>query len=417
MTASTGGFDEVTPFDDARTRLESLCSPHGRVETVALASARGRVAAASVTAPRPVPHYDRAAMDGFAVRAEDTFGASERSPTTLSVTREPVAAGETARVHTGSALPEGTDAVVMVEHTDCRAETVVVYDAVSVGENVAPAGEDVDAGAQLLAAGERLSPATIAVLRATGIETIDVSERPRVSVIPTGEELVESDPEPGEVIETNGRMVGALVDQWGGVPTVRETVTDDSSSLSAAIAADTDHDIVVTTGGSSVGERDLLPEILAELGTLHVHGVGIKPGHPVGFGTVEETLVVLLPGYPVSCYLNAVQFLRPALSTVAGTTPRAPPTVRATLAEKLPSSPGTRTFARVSLEREETADHQPPADDRSSPARAVPISVSGAGVLSGVAFADGWVEIPEPMEGFPAGECVDVQQWDWTWRA
>jgi molybdopterin molybdotransferase len=397
-----GGFKSVTRLGEARDRLRERCGGHGRTETVPLAAAAGRVVATPLDAERAVPHYDRAAMDGYAVRASDTFDAGDGSPARLTPTADRVDRSEAVQVHTGSAVPDGADAVVMVERTERRDEDLLVHDPVAEGENVAPAGEDVEAGQRLFDPGHRLAPSDVSLLRATGVEAVTAAARPRVSVLPTGEELVPpgTEPGPGEVVETNGLLVATLAQQWGATASHRDVVTDDEDALRTAIADDTDHDLVVTTGGSSVGGRDLVPDVVAELGDLVVHGVAIKPGHPVGFGVVDDTAVLVLPGYPVSCLVNAVQFLRPAVAWQAGTTPPAHPAVRGELREKLPSAPGERTFARVRV-----------ADEGDPPA-VEPVQTSGAGVLSSVTAADGWVAVPESREGVPAGETVTVQQWE-----
>ncbi|SFB85313.1 molybdopterin molybdotransferase [Halobiforma haloterrestris] len=411
------GFKVRTPVDEARRelraaleeRLDADESPPTGLETVDVASADGRVLAAPVESARNVPHYRRAAMDGYAVRAEDTFGASDRSPERLRVAGSAeddvsVPPGAAARVHTGSALPEGTNAVVMIERVEELGDGVEVEDAVAEGENVAPIGEDVAEGQHLYDAGHRLRPSDLGLLRSAGYGRVDVAKRPTVGVIPTGEELVDADPGPGEVVETNGLTVSRLAERWGGRATYRDVVTDDSESLRVAIQRDLTKDVVVTTGGSSVGERDLLPEVIDDLGEVLVHGVGLKPGHPVCLGIVEETPVLALPGYPVACIVNAVQFLRPTLRWLEGTTPDPHPTTPAVLDRKIPSEPGTRTFARVRLEErdgEEGPDY-----------RAIPTRASGSGVLSSVALADGWVVVDDDREGVPEGETVAVQDWE-----
>ncbi|WP_254863503.1 gephyrin-like molybdotransferase Glp [Halovivax gelatinilyticus] len=426
----TAGFRERTPLSTARSTLREavLSDSDGDValvgrERVALTEADGRVLAQSVTADRNVPHYERAAMDGYAVRATDTHGASARSPAVVSIdsttpvtapgadenaTSRRVQAGTAVRVHTGSALPNGADAVVMIEDVTelPAAGELEVEDAVAVGENVAPVGEDVEAGARLYEPGHRLRPSDLGLLRSVGIDSLSVARRPRVAVVPTGEELVTpgTEPGPGQVIETNGLTIARLADRWGAVTTrAEEPVTDDETALRAAIEGALDHDVIVTTGGSSVGERDLLPEVVDELGEVVVHGVALKPGHPVCLGVVEGTPVIVLPGYPVACMINAVQFLRPTLSWLVGASVPDHPTVQATLDRKLPSEPGTKTFARVSVE----------IDAEAEPGyRAVPTRASGSGVLSSVALADGWVIVDESREGIPAGERVDVEFWE-----
>jgi len=400
----TAGFKERTRVDAARERLVSALTPLSRTESVPLGEADDRVLATAAVAARPVPHYARAAMDGFAVRAADTFGAGDRSPVVLDVADE-VGPNRAARVHTGSDLPEGADAVVMVEQVDVRGDRLEVFDAVAGGENVAPVGEDVAEGQHLYDPGHRLRPSDLGLLKSTGEDAVEVFERPTASVIPTGEELVTADPGPGEVVETNGQTVAQYVSRWGGDPTYRDVVTDDADALREAVRRDLDHDVVVTTGGSSVGERDLMPEVLADLGEVLVHGVALKPGHPVAFGVVEETPVIALPGYPVAAIVNAVQFLRPALKTLGHLPVEGHPTTEARLSRKVASEPGTRSFVRVKLDEQPDGEGLPSAE---------PTRASGSGVLSSVALADGWVVVPEGREGYDAGTTIDVQHWEWS---
>ncbi|PSQ08407.1 molybdopterin molybdenumtransferase MoeA [Halobacteriales archaeon QS_6_71_20] len=427
------GFKDRTRVADARERLLAAVTPHGRTETLPLTEADGRAVADTTVSPTPVPGYDRAAMDGWAVRAEDTFGASDRSPTVLFAEDDEVGPNGAVRVHTGSELPPGANAVVMIEQaervprsgtagssgepTGPRDEVgrdVEVFDAVAEGENVGPTGEDVVEGQTLYEPPHRLRPSDLGLLKSVGMTEVEVAERPRVSVIPTGEELVDADPEPGEVIETNGLTVSRLAERWGADATYRDIVTDDEDALREAVERDLDHDAVVTTGGSSIGERDLIPEVVEELGEVLVHGVALKPGHPVALGLVEGTPVIMLPGYPVACIVNAVQFLRPVIREL-GRLPHDPhPTRRATLARKVSSEPGVRTFARVRLSAPEDGTDAGDGDDAGdAPAtEATPTRASGSGMLSSVALADGWVVVPESREGLDAGEAVDVRLWE-----
>ena len=410
------GFKRRTRVADALATLLDAAAPHGRTESVPPADADGRVVAEPIDAPAPVPSYDRAAMDGYAVHAEDTFGASDRSPAVLRAAgteAESIAPGEAARVHTGSAVPEGADAVVMIEQAETVGEEVEAFDAVATGENVGEAGEDVADGQRLFDAGHVLRPSDLGLLKSVGLDAVPVYDPPTVAVIPTGEELVQSDPDPGEVIETNGLTVSRLVERWGGEARYRDVVTDDPDALREAVAADLDADVVVTTGGSSVGKRDLIPEVVDELGEVLVHGVALKPGHPVCLGRAEGTPIVSLPGYPVACIVNAAQFLRPAVKRAAGSDAEPFPTRRATLERKVASEPGVRTFARVSLSDDEPAEGDADSADDALPT-ATPTRASGSGILSSVALADGWVVVPEPREGLDAGETVDVELWEVT---
>lgn len=399
MSDATAGFKRLTRLDRAREQLSERLAPIERTTTRRLEAADGRVLATAIDARRDVPHYERAAMDGFAVRARDTFGANERSPAVLdrAGTTNPRAG---TWVHTGSELPTGADAVVMVEHTEAIDGEIEIHEPVAEGANVAPVGEDVEAGTRLYGPGHRLRPSDLGLLKSVGTREIEVYDPPTVGVIPTGEELVQHEPEAGETIETNGLTVSRYVERWGGEATYRDGVTDDRAALRAAIERDLTKDIVVATGGSSVGERDLVPAIVDELGELLVHGVALEPGHPVGIGIVRDTPILALPGYPVAAIVTAVQLLRPALKRI-GRLPLAPqPTTEARLDAKLPSEPGTRTFARVEL------------DEEGDESVAVPVRTGGAGVLSSVALSDGWVVVPESSEGLPAGETVAVEHWE-----
>jgi molybdopterin molybdotransferase len=429
----SAGFKDRTRIDAARRTLLDAATPHDRTERLSLVPADGRALAEPIASERAVPDYERSAMDGWAVRARDTFGASDRSPGILrvadgeaeSVPEASVGPETAVRVHTGSELPEGADAVVMIEHAERVGDDLEVFDAVTEGENVAPVGEDVAEGQELFEPGHRLRPSDLGLLKSVGVDRVSVYERPTVGVIPTGEELVQEDPDPGEVIETNGLTVSRLVERWGGLPTYRNVVTDDESALRAAIQRDLTKDVVVTTGGSSVGARDLLPEVVDDLGEVLVHGVALKPGHPVALGVVEETPVVMLPGYPVAAIVNAVQFLRPLVKHVGHFPDDPQPTTRARLARKIPSEPGVRTFARVRLDdARRSGDDATPADATAAETdsepeggdlpEATPTRASGSGVLSSVALADGWVAVPEGREGYDAGETVTVEHWEWS---
>jgi len=427
----TAGFRDRTPLASARAELADRIVPIQDDERIELGLADGRVLAESVAAERDVPAHRRAAMDGYAIHSDDAAGATDRSPVVLEAIGaeehrdelpaehpddppeehpddppeehpDQVAASATARrVHTGSAVPADADAVVPIEHVTALGERIELTAPVAPGENVAPVGEDVQGGQPLYEPGHRLRPSDLGLLKAAGIDRVAVRRRPTVGVVPTGEELVQHDPGPGQAVETNGLTVSRLVDRWGARAEYRNVVSDDVDALRAAIQRDLTKDVIVTTGGTSVGERDLLPEVVADLGEVLVHGVALQPGHPVAIGIVEETPVLCLPGYPVSCIVTAVQLLRPALHRLVGTEPEQPPTQPATLTRKLESEPGTRTYARVELDTE----------DGQTVAR--PTRTRGAGVLSSVALADGWVEIEPGVEGLPEGELVAVQDWEW----
>ena len=384
---------------EALRRLRTHVSRHDRTESVPITAADGRVLAVDVVAARNVPHYRRAAMDGYAVRARDTATASAESPAVLVLGEEEVRTGTAAYVDTGGELPAGADAVARVEKVREDGDEIGVLEPVRRGKDVAPAGEDVRAGETVFRAGRRLRPPDLGVLRSIGVERPTVYERPTVAVVPTGEELVERDPGPGEVVETNGTVVSRYVARWGGEPALHDVATDRRQPIEEALRDALSADLVVTIGGSSVGRRDLLPDVVADLGDLYVHHVAIKPGHPVGLGAIEGTPVVLLPGYPVSCVLTAVQFVRPAVHWLHGTTPPPVPTARAELGEPIASEPCVRRYERVRLETVDGTLVARPSERR------------GAGSLTTVTHADGWVVVEEERDGIDAGTTVAVERW------
>lgn len=396
----TDGDESAASPVDLATALDRwlrLVPDHGRAERVPVPQAAGRVLAEPIAAERAVPHYDRAAMDGVAVRAGDV--AASEPPVDLEVTTGRVGPGQAVAVNTGDPIPDGADAVVRIERTRRRDQRVAIETPIDVGGNVAPVGEDVAACEPLYAAGRRLDPADLSLLLATGHHTVSVRERPTVSVLPTGEELVapDADPGAGETPETNGLAVSTLVERWGGHASHRSAVTDDRARLGKALEADRDHDLVVTIGGSSAGERDIVPDVVRECGSLDSHGIAIKPGHPAGFGRLGETPVLLVPGYPVSAIVVAVQLLRPAIAARAGADLDPHPTSRAVLEEPIDGAGDRRRFVRVAVEA----------------GTAVRVDSAGAGVLSSVTTADGWVVVPEERTRLDAGETVDVEHWLW----
>lgn len=394
------GFKDRTSLADAREALRERSTPLGSRSRVSLAAAVGRVSATDVTATRDIPHYDRAAMDGWAVRASDTHGASDRSPIRFQP-GDSVGRKTAVSVNTGEELPSGADAVVMKEHAQRSDGGLDIFRAVAVGENVGECGEDIRSGQPIIEAGSWIRHSDVALAKAAGRTDIAVAEKPHVAVIPTGDELVQADPDPGEIIETNGLSVSTLVDRWGGRATYHDVVPDQRSALRSALGDAREHDVIVTTGGSSVGERDLVPELVDELGEIDVHGVALKPGHPVALGAIGGTPVIVLPGYPVACLVNAVQFLRPAIGWVLGADPYPLVRTEGRLGGKLRSEPGHWTFARVRIE-----------DDGDEPV-IHPVRASGAGILSSVTAADGWVAVEPEHEGFPVGETVTVERWEW----
>ena len=390
------GFKSLTRLEEAKAEFFSAIDPLERKKKITLSEADGRVAAGPVYAPRAAPHYRRAAMDGFAVKATDTFGASESSPNRLKLTNA-VSEGAAMPVHTGGHVPDAADAVIKIEETREQEEYIDVYSAVAPGDNVSPVGEDVAEGDLLLEAGTVIQPSHLGLLRSLGIETIEVADRPKVSVVPTGEELVSSgeEPGPGEAVQSNGIMIAGCVRRWGGIPREREVLSDRPADLRAALQSGLkDGDTVSFIGGSSVGRRDRIVEVLAEEGKIAVHGVAVQPGKPVALALVDGLPVLVLPGYPVAALADAYFFLKPLISHLTGVRDEER-TATVELGRKISSKLGRLSLVRVKIED----------------GRAYPIRVAGSGVLSSVTRSDGFVLVPEDSEGIAAEKDVELHYW------
>ena len=384
-----------TPFEAALGTFLKAIVPIEDTEVSPIREARGRVLARQIIAQRDEPNYRRAAMDGYAVIADDTLGASEHSPVVLKIGKE-VSRGAASRVHTGSKMPDHADAVVMVEDAERLGDVAEMRAQVHPFENVGLKGEDVSRGELVLAPGHRLRPADIGLLASLEVHDVTVYRQPDVAIIPTGEELVGGGPAEGEVVETNGLMNALLVEQWGARYRYRDIVTDAQELIEAALLRDTDADLILTTGGTSVGIRDLVPEAVHKLGKVLVHGIAISPGKPTALGLIENTPIACLPGFPVACLVASYAFVKPAIYQLAHVEREFERTVTGTLASKLTGKPGSRTYARVAIRN----------------GRIEPIMVSGSGILSSMAKADGFVIIPENVEGYAEGQQVEVVLFD-----
>lgn len=390
------GFKDLARVEEARKEFFSPVEPLNRTEELPLAEADGRISPEDVLAPRPAPHYRRAAMDGFAVQAADTFGAGQSSPNRLKV-GESVGEGVAVPVHTGGHVPDEADCVLKIEDTRRQDESLDVYSAIAPGDNVSPVGEDVEKGDVLLKKGSKIQPSGLGLLRSLGFERLNVVAKPKVTVVPTGEELVSpgEEPGPGETVQSNGIMISSCVRRWGGNPNEREVLSDRPEDLRDALNTGVNEsDAVAFTGGSSVGRRDRIVEVLEEEGQVLVHGVAVQPGKPVAMALIEGTPVIALPGYPVAALADAYFFLKPLIQHLTGAKSEdRTSTVR--LARKISSKLGRLSLVRVKVEKGE----------------ANPIRVAGSGVLSSVTRSDGFVLVPEDSEGIAAGETVELHHW------
>jgi molybdopterin molybdotransferase len=410
-----------TRYESARGDLLDAVVPVDRTESVAVTAAVGRVLASPRRAQRRVPRAARVDTDGYAVVASATFGASDRSPNVLDDLDDlddgtVVDARTTVRVDVGDAVPDGADAVVPFADVTVFEDIVEVLASVTRGEGIVRAGERVELDATVAAAGTRLRAPALSLLRAAGVRDVSVYERPTVAVRPTGDGLVSTDeraePDAWVDLDVNAPALAQLVTPWGGDPVVGETVPAAPGRIATALERDAaTADLVVTTGGTGAGTNDHVADVVDDVGTVRHNGLAIHPGGTAGIGVVDDTPIVMLPGDPVSCMVTAHVFLRPALARAAHLPARTPPTTTATLTRKVASDPGIREFVPVRFAEDDGEDSDESGAE-STPRAASPLGASG---LASVARADGWVTIPESVEGVEARATVDVAAWE-GWR-
>jgi molybdopterin molybdotransferase len=393
--------EDVLGILQARTaRLEG--------ENVTPGAAAGRVLAEPVMSMVDVPGFARAAMDGFAVRAEDTFGADAYNPLPLTLIGEALPArpfasevgpGQAVRVMTGAPMPVGADAVLMAEVAQVEsADRVLAREAVSPGRHVGRVGEDVAKGREVLPSDRRLRPQDLGLLASIGAGTVNVVRRPRVAILVTGDELLPpgSIPEGYRIVDSNSPMIEALVARDGGTALSVQYLPDRYEAVREAIH-DARADIVLISGGSSVGKEDHAPRAVAELGELAVHGVALRPASPTGVGFIPPRTVFLLPGNPVSCLCAYDLFAGRVVRKLGGQQWDLPyRRTQLPLASKIVSAVGRVDYVRVGV-----------AGDLVQP-----IAVSGASILSTTVKADGFVLVDRDREGFAPGESVDVWLYD-----
>jgi putative molybdopterin biosynthesis protein len=411
-------FLEVVDRDEAVARFHGrlVLAPLGK-ESVALGAARGRVLAEDVIAAVDVPGFDRSNVDGFAVRALDTAGASDSEPRPLQLNPEvltpgmqprlPVAPGTATVIATGGMLPRGADAVLMVEHTEFEeaTDTILALRPAVAGQFVAFAGSDMARGETVLRRGKVLTAPEIGMLAAVGRAEVEVWRRPRVAVLSTGDELVSpgSDLRPGAVFDSNAAMVAATIEELGGLPVPLGIVADDEAVLERRLHEGLEGaDLVVLSGGTSKGAGDVAHRVVARLGApgILVHGVALKPGKPICLAVVGTKPVVVLPGFPTSAMFTFREFVAPVIRALAGRPPDPAETTEAVLATRLPSERGRMEYVMVSLVAA-------PGEGGGLVAYPTP---KGSGAVTAFAQADGFFSIPPLAEGVPAGTTVTVQR-------
>jgi molybdenum cofactor synthesis domain-containing protein len=396
-------FTSTISLDEARRRLDAAVHPIERTERVGLEQAAGRVAASDVASPIDVPPFSRSAMDGYAVIAADLEGATAASPVALQLldriytgqlSSAQIVPGACAEIATGAPLPPGADAVVMVEETTIGGDRrIQVLAAATAGQNVGRRGGDICTGDRVVSAGDVLSPSRVGALAAVGHTTVNVYARPRVTVLSTGNEVVEPGTPlpPGHIYDVNRFTLGAVVTSHGGVAVPRRPAQDTLDALVAALDACAGADLIVFSGGSSVGERDLVVDAIAARGEMIFHGIAVRPGKPTAFAMVAGTPFFGMPGNPTSCLSNAYILLVPFLRQLARLPPHLPRSVRVPLGRRIASAVNRHQFYTVRL-----------ADGVAWPA------FKGSGDITSLSQADGYIEIPADQSVVEEGASVTV---------
>jgi molybdopterin molybdotransferase len=391
-------------IEEALENIMSTISPLP-VERVPLLQARGRVLAEDAIAGDPIPTFAASAMDGYAVRAADVASASEDAPSVLRVIGEAAAGkvyqcalgqGEALRIFTGAPVPDGADAVVMQEVTHREGDLVAVTRPVATGRHIRPVGNDVPAGAKVLAHGVALTSASLGMLAAMGCDAVSVHRRPRIGILSTGDELIEpgSPLAPGCIYDSNRVSLHAQAEEAGAEVVSSLHVPDDAAALRSALSSLSGCDVIVSSGGVSVGDYDLVKDILAEGGDIDFWRVAIKPGKPLAFGHFAGIPFFGLPGNPVSAYVTFEVFVRPALRRLLGHARLYRPLLNATLTEPVEHIPGRREFVRARLDF-----------DAPTP-RIRPVGEQDSAVMSGMARADALIIVPENEGDLEPGTMV-----------
>jgi molybdopterin molybdotransferase len=402
MSTKMRPFGETISLDAARAIINDALRPIERIERVALDATHGRVLAQDVIATADVPPFSRAAMDGYAVRAADTSGATPAHPAILTCIEKvftgqmparTVGEGQCTEIATGAPMPPGADAVVMVEQTAADVSRIQILAAAEPGQNIGRQGADIKSGQTVMRTGEVLNASRVGALAALGLAHVDVYARPRVAILSTGNEIV--DPgrplEPGQIYDINRFTLAAVIAEHGGVPVPHRTAADTIADLSRAIDECLEDDVLVFSGGTSVGERDLILDALGNSGEVLFHGISVKPGKPTAFGLVHGKPFFGMPGYPSSCLSNAHILLVPALRRIARLPPHAVKTITLPLARRVVSTSGRHQFYTVRV-----------ADGAAVPA------FKASGDITSMSQADGYFEIAAETDVIEQGELVEV---------
>ena len=401
------GFKELIPIEKALKLFFDAVKPHKlESELVPVQEAYRRVTAKDIIASRDLPPFDRSAVDGYAVKAEDTFEASPFQPKTLKITKKnEIGKGEAKLIWTGNPLPKGSNAVVMIEHTKRLNENrIAVLKPVAKWQNVSMRGEDVKAGEVAVKAGVRLKPWHLGLLAALGIEQIEVTRKPKVAILATGDELIELGHKPTEnkVIETNRLVISWLCRELDAEPIDLGIVGDNETTIREKILEGSrEADVIVTTGGTSVGKADLVPSALQNINesTIIAHGIAIRPAMPTALAVISNKPVIVLSGNPVAAIIGFEVFARPLILRMLGLEEERP-RLKAKITRKVAGVLGRNVFLRVKVY------------ERNGEFYAEPVRTTGSGIFTTMTEANGYVIIPENREGLEENETVTVHLFD-----
>lgn len=398
-------LSKLTPVKDARIVIDKI-EVKPDIEKISLENAYNRVLAENITALLDSPSFDKSAMDGYAVKAEDTFGFSQTNPTYLKVV-DRIGAGDTSKVilkngeavkiATGAPIPKGADAVVMEEYTYEKNDNLEVSTTLTPGENVAPLGEDFKQGNKLLKAGKFLSPHDIGLISSAGYDTVNVFNKPKIGVITTGNELVmsKSEIEGAKIINSNYYTLKALVESTNAIPDVTHCV-DDAKKVEEKIEKFLKScDAIITTGGTAISKGDVVVNVVDKMGEVLIHGVAVKPGKPVGFGVINKTPIFMLSGYPVASMVQFDIFVRNSLLKMQNIH-REPPIIKKRASKKIASGLGRTEYIRAKVDGDSVS----------------PLKIKGSGIIRSMVESNCYIIIKENVEGINEGEECDVLLYD-----
>jgi molybdopterin molybdotransferase len=398
------GFQKLTFIDDAlRTWLNILQIKRRREVTVPLHKALNRVLAEDIVAEEDLPRFDRSAVDGYALKSENTSGASQFKPAFFQITAaEKVTSKQAKQVWTGNAIPKGANAVVMLENTQRRNGEIEVWVQLAPGENVSKKGEDIKKGENAVKAGTRLKPYHLGLLAALGKGEVRVIEKPRIAILVTGNELAEvgSKPAENQIFESNRIMLSAMCHELDAETVDLGIAKDDVNEITKKLRIGLlNSDAIITTGGTSVGGLDLVPDAVNKMGKpgVVVHGVAMRPAMPTALAVLEGKPVMILSGNPVAAIIGFEVFARPLICKMLGMKKEEPrPVIKAVMARKVATALGRKTFVRVRVLQ------------KNGEFRAEPVSARGSGAISTMTRGNGFVIVPENREGLSEGELVMV---------